>query len=337
MIGDVLLECELEPGERRTLAGFENHAGRTYLDDGAEPLGRVLAGFGNDGESGYEGCRVGRVRRHVPARPAPPAQPLARRLAARAGARAPTGGEPPELEPLADELEGEAHAVSAERRPRRAAAASRAPRARRGRPRGRPGVQRCRKRWIGGCRTISSSSSAPKSRWPRTAASCEVTCFERAAGQVAREDDVHDVLGREAARPARSSRRSRPGLRPAARRRSRPPRRARGAARRRGSRPSRRRRPAAASTPCRASRGGRAGCSPASAGSPRRGSAARPISARDEPKPRTPRSLSGSSSTSTGSSSGTGSTTSCAIRIPGSTTNGSRASVFSRTTRTSPR
>src|SRR4029453_6693711 len=61
MIGDVLLECELEHGERRTLAGFENHAGRTYLDDSAEPLGRVLAGFGNDGESGYEGCRAGRV------------------------------------------------------------------------------------------------------------------------------------------------------------------------------------------------------------------------------------------------------------------------------------
>ncbi|MGH3072091.1 MAG: type 1 glutamine amidotransferase, partial [Gaiellaceae bacterium] len=61
MIGDVLLECELEPGERRTLAGFENHAGRTYLDAGAEPLGRVVAGFGNDGRSGAEGCRLGRA------------------------------------------------------------------------------------------------------------------------------------------------------------------------------------------------------------------------------------------------------------------------------------
>jgi len=61
MIGDVLLECELEPGERRTLAGFENHAGRTLLDAAAEPLGRVVAGFGNDGRSGYEGCRLGRV------------------------------------------------------------------------------------------------------------------------------------------------------------------------------------------------------------------------------------------------------------------------------------
>jgi CobQ-like glutamine amidotransferase family enzyme len=61
MIGDVLLECELEPGVRRTLAGFENHAGRTILDAEAEPLGRVIAGFGNDGESGFEGCRVGRA------------------------------------------------------------------------------------------------------------------------------------------------------------------------------------------------------------------------------------------------------------------------------------
>ena len=61
MIGDVLIECELEPGEPRTLAGFENHAGRTRLDPGAEPLGRLLAGFGNDGQSGFEGCRAGRV------------------------------------------------------------------------------------------------------------------------------------------------------------------------------------------------------------------------------------------------------------------------------------
>ncbi|HEX7582171.1 MAG TPA: hypothetical protein VF321_03715, partial [Gaiellaceae bacterium] len=61
MIGDVLLECELDAGVRQMLAGFENHAGRTTLDPGAEPLGRVVAGFGNDGESGFEGARVGRA------------------------------------------------------------------------------------------------------------------------------------------------------------------------------------------------------------------------------------------------------------------------------------
>jgi lipid II isoglutaminyl synthase (glutamine-hydrolysing) len=114
MIGDVLLECELEPGERRTLAGFENHAGRTLLDAGAEPLGRVIAGFGNDGESGREGCRVGRAvgtYLHGPLLPRNPwfadwllAQALANRL-----------GEPPELDPLPDELEAQAHTVSARR------------------------------------------------------------------------------------------------------------------------------------------------------------------------------------------------------------------------------
>ena len=59
MIGDCLLDCELEPGVRETLAGFENHAGVTRLDESAEPLGRVVAGYGNDGESGFEGVRFG--------------------------------------------------------------------------------------------------------------------------------------------------------------------------------------------------------------------------------------------------------------------------------------
>jgi CobQ-like glutamine amidotransferase family enzyme len=115
MIGDVLLECELEPGESRTLAGFENHAGRTVLEDGAEPLGRVLAGFGNDGESGYEGCRAGRVLGTYLHGPLLPRNPwLADWLLSQALAHR-TGGDPPELEPLPDELESEAHAVSADR------------------------------------------------------------------------------------------------------------------------------------------------------------------------------------------------------------------------------
>jgi CobQ-like glutamine amidotransferase family enzyme len=114
MIGDVLLECELEAGERRTLAGFENHAGRTYIDEGAEPLGRVLAGFGNDGESGYEGCRVGRAVGTYLHGPLLPRNPwLADWLLVQALAH--RTGEAPELEPLTDELEAEAHAVSAAR------------------------------------------------------------------------------------------------------------------------------------------------------------------------------------------------------------------------------
>src|SRR4051812_4851727 len=57
----------------------------------------------------------------------------------------------------------------------------------------------------------------------------------------------------------------------------------------------------------------------------------------DEPNPRTPRSLAGSSSTSTGSTPGTCRTTSCAIRIPGSTTKRSCGSVLWRITLSSPR
>jgi len=114
MIGDVLLECELEPGVVRTLAGFENHAGRTRLDAGAEALGRVVAGFGNDGDSGFEGCRVGRAVGTYLHGPLLPRNPwFADRVLADALAHA-TGDEV-ELEPLADELEAQAHAVSAAR------------------------------------------------------------------------------------------------------------------------------------------------------------------------------------------------------------------------------
>jgi hypothetical protein len=114
MIGDVLLECELEPGRRRTLAGFENHAGRTYLEEGAEPFGRVVAGFGNDGESGFEGCRSGRVVGTYLHGPLLPRNPwFADWILAQAAAH--QLGEPPELEPLPDSLEAEAHEVSARR------------------------------------------------------------------------------------------------------------------------------------------------------------------------------------------------------------------------------
>ncbi|MDQ5821094.1 MAG: glutamine amidotransferase, partial [Actinomycetota bacterium] len=115
MIGDVLLECELEPGEPRTLAGFENHAGRTVLDPGAEPLGRVVAGFGNDGQSGFEGCRAGRVVGTYLHGPLLPRNPwLADWILTQALAHA-TGGEPQELDALGDGLEAEAHRVASRR------------------------------------------------------------------------------------------------------------------------------------------------------------------------------------------------------------------------------
>ncbi len=113
MIGDVLIECDWA-GE--TLAGFENHGGRTLLDPGTAPLGRVVAGFGNDGVSGCEGARAGRVYGTYLHGPLLPRNPwfadllLAEALAHRVGEPSPQP-----LAALDDRLEREAHAVSAER------------------------------------------------------------------------------------------------------------------------------------------------------------------------------------------------------------------------------
>lgn len=47
----VILNEELN----QTYVGFENHSGRTYIGD-LKPLGKVIKGYGNNGEDGYEGC-----------------------------------------------------------------------------------------------------------------------------------------------------------------------------------------------------------------------------------------------------------------------------------------
>lgn len=53
-IGNVVVKANI--GElSMTLAGFENHSGRTFLNPGQQPLGRVVSGFGNNGEDGTEG------------------------------------------------------------------------------------------------------------------------------------------------------------------------------------------------------------------------------------------------------------------------------------------
>ena len=111
MIGDVLLDCAWAC---QTLAGFENHGGRTFLDAGAEPLGSVLSGFGNDGVSGAEGCRSGRVYGTYLHGPLLPRNPwFADRLLADALAH--LTGEEIQLAPLDDALEREAHVVAAQR------------------------------------------------------------------------------------------------------------------------------------------------------------------------------------------------------------------------------
>jgi len=45
----------------RTLVGFENHSGQTFLGTGVVPLGRTLSGVGNNASEGHEGARYRNV------------------------------------------------------------------------------------------------------------------------------------------------------------------------------------------------------------------------------------------------------------------------------------
>ncbi|HEY9667006.1 MAG TPA: type 1 glutamine amidotransferase [Coleofasciculaceae cyanobacterium] len=63
-IGNVVFELTASPlaqeleamlGTKPIVIGFENHGGRTYLQN-VEPLGRVVKGYGNNGEDGTEGA-----------------------------------------------------------------------------------------------------------------------------------------------------------------------------------------------------------------------------------------------------------------------------------------
>jgi lipid II isoglutaminyl synthase (glutamine-hydrolysing) len=108
LIGNVTIEVDLGAGPR-VLAGFENHGGRTYLGESAEPLGRVLSGHGNNGKDGYEGVRRANMLGTYLHGPLLPKNAwLADRLIELALAR--RSGSEPDLEPLDDQLEAAAHA-----------------------------------------------------------------------------------------------------------------------------------------------------------------------------------------------------------------------------------
>ena len=59
MIGNYCFTCTELDGQ--SVVGFENHSGKTYLGDGVRPIGKVLSGFGNNGEDGMEGARYKNV------------------------------------------------------------------------------------------------------------------------------------------------------------------------------------------------------------------------------------------------------------------------------------
>ena len=110
LIGNVAIETELG-GERRLLAGFENHGGRTYLGPTARPLGRVVKGHGhgNNGDDGLEGIwRDNMVGTYLHGPLLPKNAWLADHLIELALER--RYGTRPTLGPLPDDLERAAHA-----------------------------------------------------------------------------------------------------------------------------------------------------------------------------------------------------------------------------------
>lgn len=55
LIGNMAFDASGILGITTPMVGFENHGGRTYLGIDVKPLGKVIKGFGNNGEDGTEG------------------------------------------------------------------------------------------------------------------------------------------------------------------------------------------------------------------------------------------------------------------------------------------
>jgi len=111
MIGNVVVRSRLSGARSRTLVGFENHSGRTYLGAGVRPLGEVLIGHGNNGEDRFEGAVYrGVVASYLHGSLLPKNPWLADWLIERALRR--RYGEGTMLAPLDDRIEAAAHAAA---------------------------------------------------------------------------------------------------------------------------------------------------------------------------------------------------------------------------------
>lgn len=107
MIGNYTFELGEESGGS-IVVGYENHSGRTYLSDNVKPLGKMIRGYGNNGEDSTEGVRFLNVfgtYSHGPILPKNPA--FADFLLETALER--KYGEKVTLDSLSDSLEQQAH------------------------------------------------------------------------------------------------------------------------------------------------------------------------------------------------------------------------------------
>ncbi len=105
LIGNVIVEVATPSGPRE-LAGFENHGGRTYLDDASTALGQVVCGYGNNGRDGLEGVRINNLFGTYLHGPLLPKNVWFADLLT---ALALGGGDASDLAPLEDTLERSAH------------------------------------------------------------------------------------------------------------------------------------------------------------------------------------------------------------------------------------
>ena len=105
MIGNYLFTCDELNCE---IVGFENHSGKTYLGAGVKPMGKVLTGFGNNGEDDTEGARYKNVFATYSHGCLLPKNPKLADLILQTALERKYGDQT--LAPLGDELETAAHA-----------------------------------------------------------------------------------------------------------------------------------------------------------------------------------------------------------------------------------
>lgn len=112
VIGNVVLESGFSK-DRNTVVGFENHSTKTYVKS-AQTFGKVLSGYGNNGEDKTEGAIYKNVLGTYLHGPLLPKNPhITDELICRALTR--KYGTEDKLEPLCDTLENEAHSYALNR------------------------------------------------------------------------------------------------------------------------------------------------------------------------------------------------------------------------------
>jgi len=112
-VGNVVALSELT-GDDKTLVGFENHSGRTFLGSGCVPMATVLVGRGNNGADGFEGARYRSAIGTYLHGPLLPKNPWVADWLIRGALRRQLGADP-DLPEIDDQAENRAHAAVRER------------------------------------------------------------------------------------------------------------------------------------------------------------------------------------------------------------------------------